>query len=143
MLMMVNLKNLYKSMEGLDNMKDYLFKILEEGRFRRKDNVIAISKNDISPLTKSLVKEVFGRESILIDDKISDCYIIIENVKFSQVVLYNYIKFVVFFMICNLINCVYYGYNFAYLDSKIFYSDRKSTRLNSSHRSLSRMPSSA
>lgn len=103
-------------------MKDDLFKILEEVKFKRKDNVISISKNDISPLTKSLVKEVFGRESILIDDKISDCYIIIENAKFSQVVLCSYIKFVMFFMICNFINCVYYGYNFAYLDNKIFYS---------------------
>ena len=60
--------------------------------------------------------------------------------------LYNKYKYILKILIAsenNLYNCLNKSYEHLSAFLEYIESDRKSTRLNSSHRSLSRMPSSA
>lgn len=96
MLMMVNLKNLYKNMEGLDNMKDDFLenidkceKIIDKHYKKFNHNVISLDSKDAELFNDFILKEYFGRYSMIVKNRSEDYYtvdkhLLVLNPNFKQ-----------------------------------------------------------
>lgn len=83
--MMVNLKNLYKSMEGLGNVKDDFLenidkceKIIDKHYKKFNHNVISLDSKDAELFNDFILKEYFGRHSTIVKNRNEDYYTVDE-----------------------------------------------------------------
>lgn len=94
--MMVNLKNLYKNMEGLDNVKDDFLenidkceKIIDKHYKKFNQNVISLDSKDAELFNDFILKEYFGRYSMIVKNRNEDYYtvdkyLLVLNPNFKQ-----------------------------------------------------------
>ena len=117
-----------------ENKKDYI------------DFASGVGVNSLGYANKKVVKTIEKQAKKVLHS--SNIYLLITyNLKGRLIVLLQHLQsllcYLTFYTLPMSLNLTYQKIEFSLLPYRDWETDRKSTRLNSSHRSLSRMPSSA